>query len=144
MRPVFPAMTNVMIEVIRLSLLDSTKYSATLFLDCTLPISRTSFFNTRDIFDDGKGCVYAYFNDQETLYVGTTGSHVKSNMKASASPHEKAAWWSSWTHMRLLPLKSANDRLILEHLLIFGLAPMASREPEATSVEIFLKEIVGD
>lgn len=140
----FPEETNMMIELIRNSLSESAGYSSTLFLDCTQPITRDKFLEPKGIVDDGLGCVYAYFNDEGAVYVGITGLRVKSRLKTPTSPHLEAEWWPSWTHMRFLPLKSASDRIVLEYLLILGLAPVANQKPGAMPIRHFLKELEGD
>ena len=91
--PVFPEDTNMMVELIRISLSESSQLSATLFTNCTVPMSREQFLRPRSIVDDGQGAVYAFFNEQKAVYVGKTGSKVKSLLKAPTSPVVDAAWW---------------------------------------------------
>ena len=142
--PVFPEDTNMMIEIIRISLSESSQLSATLFTNCTLPISREQFLRPSGIVDDGQGAVYAFFNEQKAVHVGITGSRVKLLLKTPTPTLVDAPWWPTWTHMRFLPLKSASDRVILENLLILSLAPIANQQPGAAVVEQFLTEMEGD
>lgn len=133
-----------MIELIRTSLSESSQLSATLFTDCTKPISREKFLKPRGIFDVGRGCVYAFFNEEKALYVGTTDTSVQSLLNEPTAAVVDSPWWPNWTSMRLLPLKSASDRLILEGLLILSLAPIANQKPGTAAVNQFLKEVERD
>lgn len=142
--PVYPEETNMMIELIRISLSESSQYSATLFTDCTVPISREQFYKPFSLVDDGRGAVYAFFNEEQVLYVGTTNTSVQSLLNQPTAAVVDSSWWPNWTSMRFLPLKSASDRLILEGLLILSLSPIANQKLGTAAVNQFLTELEGD
>jgi hypothetical protein len=103
-----------------------------LFFAATTPKSRVEYFAKGQLGDRGSGAVYAYFAvDGAALYVGEASRPIKRRMHDQTSPHKNAAWWQSWTTVRLLGVTDRTDRLAMELLLILVLKPAFNSKPAA-------------
>ncbi len=101
--------------------------------------TRIVFEEKGKLGDNGKGAVYAYFNDKDqALYIGLTSRTVKSRLHDQTSPHKKKEWWSQWSYMRFVQLPDDMDRQVLEFLLILAYSPVHNEKPKAKNIEELL------
>ena len=98
-------------------------------------VKKAQFKTTGGLKDAGTGAVYVYFRNKNVEYVGETSRKVKARMHDVTSPHKKAKWWPTWTHMRFLQISNRTDRLTLELLLVLGYLPKYNEKPGARSAD---------
>lgn len=123
---------------------DAASAVAGLFKVSAVPaISRDEFkMRGRLVGDRGDGAVYVYFDAQDqAVYVGETGRHVKSRLHDQTSAHKKSIWWKTWSTMRFLPMSDKSDRLIMETLLITSFNPKHNVKPGQINVADIFKSM---
>lgn len=130
-----------LLEKCRFSIGGAADEVAALFERSALPAINREVFKKRGrlVGDRGNGAVYVYFDAQDqAVYVGETGRHVKSRLHDQTSAHKNSIWWKTWATMRFLPMSDKSDRLIMETLLITSLNPKHNVKPGQINVaEIF-------
>jgi hypothetical protein len=100
---------------------------------------RKTYFARGKLGDSGIGAVYVYSKNEEALYVGQSGRHIKRRMHDQTSPHKKKKWWKEWDKVAFLNIKNRTDRLTLELLLILSLQPKYNVKPEARKISEMYK-----
>ncbi|MDP9686549.1 UNVERIFIED_ORG: hypothetical protein J2W82_000197 [Pseudomonas mohnii] len=121
---------------LRQAIEDAASEAENLFFLNTEPKSRETYFERGKLGDNGKGAVYAYFNeDGKALYVGQAGRHIKLRQHDQTSPHKSKPWWETWVAVRFMPISNETDRITLEYLLIIALKPPYNSKPGPREIE---------